>query len=476
MVNLKHAISAIAAVAMVGSLAANQAADKTYVNAQNLSNIQLNPPAIIKGDGNGAVLNDVQSVFDIKTDEEDKSNTSDTGYVCITESYLNMRVEPSVDADVVKQLECASEVKILSDEGEWYHVQNGEDTGYVYKDFITLSYDEAQKALLENFKYESGYINADGVNIRDNAGTENSNIIDQTASGDKVFVIKHADDEWLLVYYGANYDIGYVMSSYVTIDGVTDKDDVAAAKINRINSIAKKGIVSSDGAMLNVRALPNENAEVIASLEDGASVRIITKGSNWTKIAVGDNGKTAYIKSEYVLDEEQIAAREAAKKAAAEKKAADEKKAAAAKQASKQTSSNKTAKSAETTKAAGTGNGQAIVNEAKKYIGTRYVYGGNSPSAGFDCSGLVQYVCRRVGISVSRSSSAQYGNGVAVSRSDLQPGDLIFFSKGSGISHVVIYAGNGQVIHSPRPGKSVCYTTLSNICSYSKYVGARRVW
>lgn len=473
MVNLKHAVSAIAAVAMVGSLAANQAADKTYVNAQNISTINLNPPAVIKGDGNGVVEADGQTLFEIAADKEEEPSK---GYVLITESYLNMRCEPSVDADIVKQLECAVEVIILSDEDEqWYKVQNGEDTGYVYKDFITDSYEEAQNALLENFKYESGYINADGVNIRDNAGTDGSMVIDQAVNGDKVFIIKHADNDWLLVYYGANYDIGYISAEYVTVTGLTDKDAVASAKINRLNDIAKKGIISSDGAKLNVRALPNENSEAIDSLEDGASVKIITKGSNWTKIALGDGGKTAYVKSEYVLDEEQIAAREAAKKAAAEKKAADEKRAAAKKTASKTASSSKSSAVSTASASTGSASGQAIVNEAKKYIGTRYVYGGNSPSTGFDCSGLVQYVCRKVGVSVSRSSGAQYGNGVAVSRANLQPGDLIFFSKGSGISHVVIYAGNGQVIHSPRPGKSVCYTTLSNICSYSKYVGARRV-
>ena len=119
--------------------------------------------------------------------------------------------------------------------------------------------------------------------------------------------------------------------------------------------------------------------------------------------------------------------------------------------------------------------GQAIVNAAKKYIGVRYVYGGTSPS-GFDCSGLVQYACREVGISVNRTSRSQYSNGVAVSKSNLQPGDLVFFSKGSGISHVGIYAGDGQVIHAPSPGKRVCYIALSKICSYSTYVGARRVY
>lgn len=487
MVNLKHALSAIAAVAMVGSLAANQAADITSVNAQKSSvKVQFKQPDVLKGDGEGVVLDSIPAQ-PIKTEEEpeaEKTSEDTNGYVLITEGYLNLRAEASTDAEVEAQLECAAQVTILAEQDEWYQVQYGDKTGYVYKQFITKSYDEAKAAMLENFKYESGYINADGVNIRDGVGTDGTNVIDQTDNGDLVFVIERVNDEWMKVYYGKNYDVGYIMASFVTIDDAVSKDDVAAAKINRINDIAKKGVVSSDGAKLNIRALPDEDAEVVDSLEDGASVRIITKGSNWTKIAVGSSGKTAYVKTQYILDEDQIAAREAAKKAEEDKKKQQAAKTAAAKASSQKTVS-KTSKSKSSAtsvkeveipaqKSTG-GSGQAIVNAAKKYIGTRYVYGGNSPATGFDCSGLVQYACRQAGISVSRSSRAQYGNGTAVSRADLQPGDLVFFSKGGGISHVVIYAGNGQVIHSPRPGKSVCYTSLSNICSYSTYVGARRV-
>lgn len=498
MVNLKHAASAIAAVAMIGSLAAHQATNITSVSAKKENvKIQFEQPDVLKGDGEGVVLDDIpaqplkKTVSDEESNKEQIQNVTEstTGYVLITEAYLNLRTEPSTEAEVAVQLECAAEVTVLEDCEDWYKVQNGDNIGYVYKKFITFSYDEAKAAMLENFKYESGYINVSGVNIRDGAGTEETNVIDQTDAGDLVFVIERINDEWIKVYYGKNYDIGYVKAEFVTIDDAVDKDDVVTAKINRINDIAKKGIVSSDGEKLNIRTKPDENSEIIDSLSDGESVRIISKGSKWTKIAVGNNGKTAYVKSEYILDEAQIAEREAAKKAEEEKKQEEKRKQQEAKvaaEAKKKTTQKNTVQKDTQTKteskniesaetSAASSSGQAIVNAAKKYIGVKYVYGGNSPSTGFDCSGLVQYACRQAGISVSRSSRAQYGNGKAVSRANLQPGDLIFFSKGGGISHVVIYAGNGQVIHSPRPGKTVCYASLSSICSYSNYVGARRV-
>lgn len=487
MANLKHAVSALAAVAMVGSLAVRQASEITAVNAMSAGSIEFNQPEVLKNDSDITVLEmftpEAVKQKEEKKEEEIKAEPEERkGYVLITEGYLNLRTAPSQEAESLAQLECASEVVILSEQDGWYLVQYSDMTGYVAKEYITESYDEANAALLEHFKYESGYINTNGVNIREAAGTEGVGIIDQADIGDLIFIIERVNDEWLKVYYGENYDLGYVLAEYVTVDDKVSKDDVAAAKVNRINDIAEDGVVSSGGAELNIRSLPDDNAEIVGKLSDGAAIRIISKGSNWTKIAVGDNGQTAYVKTEYIMDSDDIkakaeadaAAKEAQKQASAQ---AESKAKTQTKTQTKSSTSQVKESTQETAKSSSSGSvsGQAIVNEAKKYIGTKYVYGGNSPSTGFDCSGLVQYVCRKVGISVSRSSRSQYGDGVAVSRSDLQPGDLVFFSQGGSISHVVIYAGGGQVIHSPRPGKTVCYASLSDICSYSNYVGARRV-
>jgi cell wall-associated NlpC family hydrolase len=86
-----------------------------------------------------------------------------------------------------------------------------------------------------------------------------------------------------------------------------------------------------------------------------------------------------------------------------------------------------------------------VISLAEKYLGVPYVWGGSSPS-GFDCSGLVQYVYSKVGISLPHSSRMQFDMGTAVSRSQLQPGDLVFFF--TPIQHVGIYIGNGRMINA----------------------------
>lgn len=98
--------------------------------------------------------------------------------------------------------------------------------------------------------------------------------------------------------------------------------------------------------------------------------------------------------------------------------------------------------------------GNAVLEEAAKYVGTPYLAGGSTPD-GFDCSGFVSYVFRALGVSLPHSSAAYYNIGTRVSAADAQPGDLIV-SRG----HVAIYAGGSMQIDSPRPGKTVQFRQI----------------
>lgn len=102
---------------------------------------------------------------------------------------------------------------------------------------------------------------------------------------------------------------------------------------------------------------------------------------------------------------------------------------------------------------------QTVVNAAKAHLGLPYLYGGTSPSTGFDCSGLTQYAFRQAGIAIPRVSYEQAAAGRAVPYSQLRVGDLVAFN--SPVSHVGIYVGNGQFIHSPRTGDVVKISKLS---------------
>ena len=115
----------------------------------------------------------------------------------------------------------------------------------------------------------------------------------------------------------------------------------------------------------------------------------------------------------------------------------------------------------------GSGKGAKALAYAKAQLGEPYVRNAAGPNS-WDCSGLTMRAWGSVGVSLPHSSGEQYSRGRPVAKSDLQLGDLVFFY--SGISHVGLYAGNGQVIHAPRPGKSVEYIKMS----YMPYAGARR--
>ena len=193
------------------------------------------------------------------------------------------------------------------------------------------------------------------------------------------------------------------------------------------------GIVNA--SVLNVRASASEDAEIIASVPAGTYLKVNWMEPGWVNVAYNGDGLMGYVSDEFFAVYE-----------------------------------------GEIPEISFTG-GPAAVEIAKQFLGVPYVYGGTSPS-GFDCSGLMQYVYKQLGYNINRVASAQMSNGIAVSRENLAPGDIIGFYSSSGggyIGHVGMYVGDGMMIHAPRTGDVVKYTSIDGSYYGSRFAGARRI-
>jgi peptidoglycan DL-endopeptidase CwlO len=121
-----------------------------------------------------------------------------------------------------------------------------------------------------------------------------------------------------------------------------------------------------------------------------------------------------------------------------------------------------------------------VLRTADSFVGVKYVWGGNTPTEGFDCSGFTKYVFAKHGITLPRTAREQVRSGTAVAADfrALRPGDIMLFAEpGQAISHVAIYAGDGRIIHASSSGGGVGYTDLNTGGDWfvAYFVAARRL-
>jgi cell wall-associated NlpC family hydrolase len=119
------------------------------------------------------------------------------------------------------------------------------------------------------------------------------------------------------------------------------------------------------------------------------------------------------------------------------------------------------------------GTGGQVATTGLQFLGTPYVWGGTTP-AGFDCSGLAQYLYARSGVRIPRTSEEQFQAGTPVAANQLRPGDLVFFRKNGDVHHVGIYLGSGRFLQAPHTGDVVKISSLTDPAYASEYCGARR--
>lgn len=307
------------------------------------------------------------------------------------DSYLNIRMEPSEEAEVVGKFYRGNVGTVVEKGDEWSVVASGNAYGYVNNDYLLFG--EAAEAYIEDNCDQVAKVATETLNVREEESTE-SDILTLTDEG-STFTILGNENGWVKVALDEE-QVGYVSSDYVYIDYVYE----TAVTIDEEQAAIAEA--EAQEAMETAQTEPETTTQTPA-VQNPATETPSTQAPT-TEAPKQDAVTSTDVK---VSDEDT---------------------------------------SKETVKEESTGTtGQAIANYAVQFVGNPYVYGGTSLTNGADCSGFVQSVYKHFGYSLPRTAASQAGAGTKVSVDSLQPGDLLFYHN---YGHVAIYIGGGQVVHA----------------------------
>ncbi|HIW48469.1 MAG TPA: SH3 domain-containing protein [Firmicutes bacterium] len=338
----------------------------------------------------------------------------------VTGSGVNLRDAAGTSGTVIGAADEGQEVEILSSSNGWYQVDiEGLGTAYISSDYVQVA-------------GQVGTVTGSNVNVRSGADT-GSSVVGTVNQGDTVTITSESGD-WYCIRR-LNGDTAYVSKQYVSCENPSVTTASAFSQVQNTYAM----VTSPTGLHLRSSASTSSNSKGV--LEYNEVMNVLESNGSWLKVKTVD-GVEGYVSAEFVVTRNgEMPSRSSS----------------------------------------GSAKGEQIVAYAEQFIGTPYSWAGTSLTSGVDCSGFVYSVMKEFGISLNRSSSSMASNGVAVDRSQLQPGDLVFFDTTNAtnqgyISHVGIYMGNGKIIHSSSGSAwGVTINSLSEPYYDMRYVTARRV-
>lgn len=456
----------------------------------------------------------------------DTSMVGTTGFAQCSEC-VNIRSSADTDGEVLGKLYNNAAVEILDvDEYGWYHVKSGSVEGYVASQYIATGAEAEELAGSVGYSYAA--IGADALNVRLDA-SEDSDIVTVVAAGDEIEIVEDLGD-WLKVavdsdtYGYISADFAEASTDYTVAESIEEEQARLEAEYQQYlaeQAAAEAEYAAYIAAQQQYTYYDQAQAQADAAYQAQEAYEYAAQASSDAQsnaeylYQVYLDAQAQADAASQTADESAVyAAADAAQSAYAEYLSAQAEADAAyyntqAESANAQAAQEYADYAYETGEGAyytedtyteeayyddyteytgdaayyeeeeyyeepastSSGAGQSVVDYATQFVGNPYVYGGTSLTNGADCSGFVQSVYANYGVSLPRTAAEQSGAGTQVSLSDIQAGDLLFYSDGSGIGHVSIYMGDGQVVHASNERTGI---TISDY-SYRQPVSAVRL-
>jgi len=391
---------------------------------------------------------------------------ADTGV--ISASSLRVRQSPSLSASTISSLSRNTKIDTLGKENNFYKINYKGKTGYVYSSYVTISKTSTSTTVAASVG-KSGTITVGHLNVRSGSGI-NYPVTSVITMGTKVTMYEKANGFYKINYGGK---IGYVSELYVKATGASSTNVIvtaAPASTNAATSTEKStGIGNITASSLNVRKSASASGSIMGTVKTNQKVDLYGSQNGFYKIKY--NGQWAYISTSYVTKGSNTILLG---------------------------SPTPSRGNLPTSKTQYTINGKqyyatksidSLIAQTNTFLGTPYLWAGATPakfnaagkyvSGGFDCSGLVQYVYKNIGINLPRVTMDQINIGASVSKNNLQKGDLVFFATNPAdpyqASHVGIYIGNNRFIQSPKTGYNIKISELTGYYEDNFIIGKRIV-
>ena len=310
--------------------------------------------------------------------------------VSVADNYVNVRKDPSTDSEVVGKLYrgCAADILEHLD-GDWVKIQSGDVKGYIASNFLAIGHDA--EAMVDEYATQYATVNTQTLFVREKKSVDSK--ILTLIPGGETYPVKKDYGDWVEIVLGTDEDTGgdftgFVSKQYVEMK-VEFKFAISIAEEQRILREQQEAEKAEQERKAKLAQEKAEREEAARREKEEKNSSKNDNSDNVSKPSSGSSGSNSSVRSE-------------------------------------------------------------IINYAQKFVGNRYVWGGESLTRGADCSGFTQAVYGDFGYSIPRTSREQAaGAGRQVSESDMLPGDLVFYTNSSGVvNHVAMYIGNGMIVHA----------------------------